>query len=98
MDANRGDVTAPTTASPGERITVGLGASHSGAGVWVWIHSEPTLLGAVAADAAGRIRVTVPEGVTEGDHRVVIRATDGSFVGWAPVHVSAAGATAQEVG
>jgi hypothetical protein len=98
MDANRGDVTAPTTAAPGERITVGLGASRSGAGAWVWIHSEPTLLGAVAADAAGRIRVTVPAGITEGDHRVVIRATDGSLVGWAPVHVSASAATGQEVG
>jgi hypothetical protein len=98
MDANRGDVTAPTTAAPGERITVGLGSSRSGAGVWVWIHSEPTLLGLVAADATGRIRVTVPEGVTQGDHRVVIRATDGSLVGWAPVRVSAAGATGQEVG
>ena len=98
MDANRGDVTAPTTAAPGERITVGLGASRSGAGVWVWIHSEPMLLGAVAADAAGRIRVSIPEGVTQGDHRVVIRATDGSLVGWAPVRVSAAGATGQEVG
>lgn len=87
-DANRGGVTAPATAAPGQTISVDLGRDRAGASVWAWLYSAPTLLGAVTVDAAGTITVTLPADAAEGEHRIVVQATDGSLVGWAPLQVA----------
>lgn len=97
-NANHGGIIAPATAAPGERITIDLGASRAGVGVWAWIHAEPTPLGAVMADAAGRISVTIPADVRTGDHRVVIQEIDGSLVGWAPMPVRESGGDREGAG
>lgn len=89
-EQNRGGVTAPATAKPGDTITVELGASNANATVWPWLYSTPTSLGKAAANASGRISTVVPSNTAVGDHRIVVQAADGALLGWAPLRVAAA--------
>lgn len=71
---------------------LGVVANGLGAGelAEIWLHSEPVLLEAVAADDSGAVeaRVTIPAGTDAGDHEVVVRAAD-SGTGAAAITVTA---------
>ena len=86
-DANRGTVTAPSSARPGETITIGVGTQYAGQRVNVWMFSTPTLLGTVTVAADGSVRVTIPADAAAGSHRIVVTAADGSVIGWTTITI-----------
>ncbi|SBN61336.1 Predicted extracellular nuclease [Curtobacterium sp. 9128] len=86
-DANRGTVTAPSSARPGETITIGVGVQYAGQRVSVWMFSTPTLLGTVTVAADGSVRVTIPADAPAGSHRIVVTAADGSVIGWTMITI-----------
>jgi hypothetical protein len=88
-EANRGGVTAPASAEPGEEVELGLGADRAELAVNVWLHSEPQLLGTPTADAAGDVRATIPADAPEGEHRLVVQSAEGELIGWAPIRLAA---------
>ncbi|MFJ3378959.1 lamin tail domain-containing protein [Curtobacterium sp. NPDC090217] len=86
-DANRGTVTAPSSARPGETITIGVGTQYAGQRVNVWMFSTPTLLGTVTVAADGSVRVTIPADAPAGSHRIVVTAADGTLIGWTTITI-----------
>lgn len=86
--ADRGDVTVPATARPGETITVTV-PSAAGQEVSIWLHSTPALLTTDAVAADGTIPATIPVDAAVGPHRIVVQAADGSLIGWAPIEIVA---------
>jgi len=88
-EANRGGVTAPANAEPGEQIEVELGAERAELTVNVWLHSEPHLLGTPTADAGGTVSATIPADAPEGEHRLVVQSSEGQLIGWAPIRLAA---------
>jgi hypothetical protein len=86
---NRGSVLAPATATPGERITVSVGAQYAGEQVTVWLYSTPVQIAAGALDASGRIVVTVPADASLGEHRLAVYAADGELLGWTGLRIVA---------
>ncbi|ROP72282.1 lamin tail domain-containing protein [Curtobacterium sp. PhB115] len=90
-DANRGNVSAPSSARAGETITVTVGTQYTGDVVKVWLYSTPTLLGTVTVAADGTVRVTIPADAPAGEHRIVVTAADGTVLGWTPITITASG-------
>ncbi|MBF4584654.1 ExeM/NucH family extracellular endonuclease [Curtobacterium sp. VKM Ac-2887] len=90
-DANRGSVSAPSSARAGETITVTVGTQYAGDVVNVWLYSTPTLLGTVTVGADGTVRVTIPSDTPAGAHRLAVTAADGSLIGWTPITITADG-------
>lgn len=86
---NRGSVSVPASATPGQSISVSLGDDAAERNVWAWLYSTPHLLGNFTPDAAGAFTAVVAADALPGTHRVVIQAADGSLVGWAPLEVVA---------
>lgn len=93
-DASRGGIDVPEAATPGQQITVKVGASHAGTQVRVWLHSTPTLLGTVTLDTAGNTVVTIPADASLGDHKIVVQALNGSLIGWDAIKID----TADQIG
>ncbi|MCK2024156.1 LPXTG cell wall anchor domain-containing protein [Microbacterium sp. kSW2-24] len=96
-DDNRGPVTAPATVAQGAPFDLSLGTDLAGATVDVYLFSDPTHLGTLAASSAGIVQAIVPTDAALGAHRVAVYATDGALIGWVPVEIVAApsgGATA----
>ncbi|HXH35968.1 MAG TPA: lamin tail domain-containing protein [Plantibacter sp.] len=89
-DENRGTITVPKSAKPGETITVGLGVSGAGADVEVWLYSTPVRIAAGTTDASGNTAATIPADATLGAHRIVVYAADGTLLGWAELDIVAA--------
>ncbi|MFZ6991571.1 lamin tail domain-containing protein [Curtobacterium sp. RRHDQ66] len=86
-DATRGTVTAPSSARPGETITIGVGTQYAGQRVSVWMFSTPTLLGTVTVAADGTVRVTIPADTPAGSHRLAVTAADGTLIGWTTIRI-----------
>lgn len=89
-DANRGTITVPSSATPGQQITVGFGPGQDGNLMNVWIFSIPRQIGAVTV-MSGKATVTIPEDTTLGEHRIVVYDADGALLGWDDLSVVAAG-------
>jgi 5'-nucleotidase len=89
--ANRGGVSAPSTARAGETITVTVGTASAGDVVDVWLFSEPTLIGTAVVAADGTVRVTIPADTVAGVHRLAVTAADGSLIGWTPITITTDG-------
>ena len=82
-------LTASDTVTPGQHLTLSLGAEHAGEWVSVWGHSTPTLLADwVEVSADGTVQVTVPTTFPTGAHRLVAQTADGTVIGWEPFTVS----------
>ncbi len=64
-----------TTAEPGDQLTISANGFNPGEAVDVTLFSDPVLLGAPSADAAGRITFgfKVPPDTTPGEHHVELR-------------------------
>ncbi|WP_208858814.1 lamin tail domain-containing protein [Cryobacterium zongtaii] len=95
VESARGPVSVPTTAKPGDTITVSVGRAFAGDAVNVWLHSTPTLLASTTVTAAGTVQVVIPNGTEPGVHRVVVVAEDGTLIGWDDILVSAAATSSQ---
>lgn len=89
VEGNRGDIEAPASAVPGERIVIGAGAALAGEEVAVWLYSDPVLIGGGALDALGRITVTIPTDAALGAHRLAVYDADGALIGWTELTVVA---------
>ncbi|ROS77435.1 lamin tail-like protein [Curtobacterium sp. PhB130] len=89
-DANRGSLTAPSSARAGATITIGVGTQHAGDRVHVWLFSTPTLFGTVTVAADGTVRATIPAEAPAGSHRLVVTAADGSVIGWTTITIDPA--------
>jgi hypothetical protein len=89
-DANRGSVSAPSSARAGETITITVGTQHAGERVDVWMFSTPTLLGTVTVAADGTVRATIPADAPTGTHRIVVTAADGTVLGWTTIRIDPA--------
>ncbi|WP_416394338.1 MULTISPECIES: lamin tail domain-containing protein [unclassified Curtobacterium] len=85
--ANRGSLTAPATARPGDTITVGVGTRYAGQQVHVWMFSTPTLLGTATVAADGTVTATIPADAPAGQHRIVVTAEDGTVLGWTTITI-----------
>ena len=97
-DPQRGDVTAPDEAKPGDTITVFVGTGLQGQEVDVWMHSTPVYLGRHIVSVAGTVQVILPAGVTAGDHRIVVLAADGTLIGWDGIRIAASTGSLQATG
>ncbi|SDQ07557.1 Esterase-like activity of phytase [Curtobacterium sp. UNCCL20] len=86
-DANRGSVSAPASARPGETVTITVGTEHAGERVDVWMFSTPTLLGTVTVAADGSVSVRIPTDAPAGEHRLVVTAADGTILGWTTITI-----------
>lgn len=77
------------TVSPGERLTIDLGAEHGQAWVAAWLFSTPTLLSGdwLQATSAGEITVHIPAEAELGKHRLAVFDACGSLIGWADLEV-----------
>ncbi|WP_028707644.1 TIGR03773 family transporter-associated surface protein [Propionicicella superfundia] len=67
--------------TPGQLVTVQVGASHAGQWVSVWLDST-TWLGWVQADSGGAVQVRLPAGSALGSHKLVVKADSGDLIGW----------------
>ncbi|WP_165962652.1 lamin tail domain-containing protein [Occultella glacieicola] len=86
---NRGDLTGPETAEPGETVVFTL-PGGAGTAVHVWMLSDPVLLASVTVNADDTLEVTIPANAPAGPHRIVVQAQDGTVLGWAELEVLAA--------
>jgi LPXTG-motif cell wall-anchored protein len=89
-EANRGSVSAPSSARAGETITITVGTQYAGDRVNVWMFSTPTLLGTVTVAADGTVRATIPADAPAGTHRIVVTAADGTVLGWTTIRIDPA--------
>ena len=83
-------ITGPSSAKPGETITVGVGSDRVGDKVDGWIFSTPTHLGTRTVSAAGSIQLTIPSTLAAGAHRLAVLDADGNVIGWLAITVSPA--------
>tara|TARA_R110002124_G_scaffold287056_1_gene470092 strand:- start:424 stop:3453 length:3030 start_codon:yes stop_codon:yes gene_type:complete len=88
-EGNRGSVSGPQSARPGELVTITVGVDYAGDVVNTWIYSTPTLLGSPTVSAAGTVSARVPSTIAPGAHRLVVTAADGSLIGWANITITA---------
>lgn len=88
--ANRGSVSAPSSARPGETVTIGVGVQYAGDRVNVWMFSTPTLLGTITVGADGTVSATIPSDAPAGQHRIVVTAADGTVLGWTTITIDPA--------
>lgn len=79
-DDNRGTVSVPEAAYPGQSIAVRVGGAWSGERVVIWL--DETLVAAVELDATGATRVTIPVDTRLGDARISVTDVDGVLIGW----------------
>jgi len=90
--ANQGGLSAPSSATAGQTVTVEADPSLAGELVEVWLYSTPTLVATGTLGASGTIAVTIPAGTPAGAHYVVVVAAGTSTVyGWVGISVSALG-------
>jgi hypothetical protein len=97
-DATRGSIAAPTTAVPGQAVTITVDPRYAGQTVYVWLHSEPRLLGSPVVAADGTVRVTIPADVPVGLHRLVVLDSTGAIIGWQEIEIVAAAGAPGRVG
>jgi hypothetical protein len=97
-DATRGSIAAPTTAVPGQAVTITVDPRYAGQTVYVWLHSEPRLLGSPVVAADGTVRVTIPADVPVGLHRLVVLDATGTIIGWQEIEIVAAAGAPGRVG
>lgn len=84
----RGHTQAPTGAMPGDSILVTVGDAFAGQSVVVVMFSLPRDLGTYLVAENGTIRVTLPDDVEAGEHRLAIYDGVGSVLGWDPISIS----------
>ncbi|MDQ1129345.1 lamin tail domain-containing protein [Microbacterium sp. SORGH_AS_0888] len=92
-DAARGGVTGPSSATPGETVTITVGTRYAGQTVFGWVFSTPIPLGSAVVSAAGTASFALPTTLPAGAHRVVVTDSSGAVIGWTPVSVAALAAT-----
>lgn len=93
----RGGVTAFETATglvPGQLVSIQVSADHAGEWVSVWLHSDPSWLGWAKVDADGAVQVRLPSNAPLGAHKLVIKAQNGTLLGWDSITISEATAPA----
>lgn len=73
----------------GQLIGVRLGADRAGEWVSAWLHSTPEWLGWQQVDTNGLALVRLPTAATVGEHKLVVKAQDGSLIGWAALRIVA---------
>lgn len=89
VEANKGDVTVPAFAAPGETITVTVGDGAQGEQVSVYLYSDPVLMGAGPLSAALTQNATIPLSAVLGAHKVAVYDAQGGLLGWAPITIAA---------
>ncbi|SDY82244.1 immunoglobulin domain-containing family protein [Herbiconiux ginsengi] len=67
----------------GDVVTISVGTEHAGSFVGTEVHSAPAFLGWSAVSSAGTTTATLPADLPAGEHHLVVRAADGSVIGWA---------------
>ncbi|AAT89762.1 hypothetical protein Lxx20520 [Leifsonia xyli subsp. xyli str. CTCB07] len=68
--------------SPGQQATVQIGKARTGQWVSAWLHSQPVWLGWAQINDAVAAQVRLPADAPLGVHKVVVKARDGSLIGW----------------
>ncbi len=87
-DVTRGGLTAPSSARPGDPVTLTVPLATPGQNTQVWMFSTPTDLGTATVSAARTVTATVPATITPGAHRIVVTAADGTILGWTEITVT----------
>jgi hypothetical protein len=98
VPAGQGGFTAPKKAKAGSTITLTFAGNRAGQQVETFVFSTPTTLGVRTVSAAQTITVTLPATIAVGQHRLLVRAADGSVIGWQPIEVVAAGTSLAATG
>ncbi|WP_062211141.1 DUF7507 domain-containing protein [Demequina oxidasica] len=91
---NRGTVTVPSPLTPGATFSALVGGATPGTVVDVYAFSTAVPLGQHAIGIDGGITLTLPEEITDGDHRIGVYLTTGDVIGWAPFTVESPAADA----
>ncbi|MEV6377086.1 TIGR03773 family transporter-associated surface protein [Micromonospora musae] len=68
--------------SPGQLVTVQVGAARAGQWVSMWLHSAPTWLGWTQVGSSGAVQVRLPADAALGSHKVVAKTDGGDLIGW----------------
>ena len=89
-EQDKGGITVPNSALPGDTITILVGTDHSGTATQTFLYSEPQLIGQSIVDADGNIRVTIPADTAAGVHTIAVYDTDGNLLGWDTIEILAA--------
>lgn len=97
-DATRGSIATPTSAAPGQTVTITVDPRYAGQTVYVWLHSVPRLLGSPVVAADGTVRVTIPADAPVGTHRLVVLDETGAIIGWQEIEIVAAAGAPGRVG
>lgn len=90
VPGSRGPVVAPSSAKPGDDVTVALGAEYAGQYVDLWLHSDPIYLDLVQVGADGTVRVSLPSTAPAGQHRMIVADDIGTLIGWDDISLAAA--------
>ncbi|MGV9768635.1 lamin tail domain-containing protein [Microbacterium sp. NPDC003461] len=90
-EQSRGTIDVRATLVAGDAFEIELDAAYAGQRMWVWLHSEPVLLGSAVVGADGTMRFEVPDDMPLGAHRLVVVDAAGEVVAWADVRVVAPG-------
>ena len=71
-------------------MTITVDPRYAGQTVYVWLHSEPRLIGSPVVAADGTVRVTIPADVPVGLHHLVVLDSTGAIIGWQEIEIVAA--------
>ncbi|WP_192496802.1 WD40 repeat domain-containing protein [Pseudoclavibacter sp. CFCC 14310] len=86
---NKGSIVLDkSTVKPGDTVKVSGLDALNGQQADAYVASDPALVADDATVADGTLTVTVPEGTTEDQHKLIITNTYGTVFGWADLTVS----------
>ncbi|WP_029069242.1 TIGR03773 family transporter-associated surface protein [Jonesia quinghaiensis] len=75
--------------SPGQLLTVHIGAQHAGEWTSVWL-DRSTWLGWVQVGASGALQVRLPATASAGSHTLAVKTRGGELIGWDSLAVTSA--------
>lgn len=87
--ANRGGLSGPASALPGQTVTITVPAALPDQTVDIWMFSTPVHLGAATVTAAHTVSAALPLTASAGVHRLVVTDAAGAVLGWTEITVSA---------
>lgn len=97
IEGGVGAVTGPATASPGDKIHLGVEGAAPGTQFWAFLHSDPVALGPFSVGSPGTT-VTIPANTTLGAHLIAVYDATGVLVGYLPITIVPAAGTGEGPG
>lgn len=90
IDANRDEVSVPSSALAGSKVTVRVDPALAGASLYGWLFSDPTALGVAIVQPDGSLTFTIPTSISVGTHRLALTSLLNDLIGWGFVEIRTA--------